>query len=248
MARTLTGAVAAAIPGDIIAAGLVEMLFDSGPVRLWTGIGDLVFDGDTYTGAGTLGAISPVQESMALRANGMTFTYSGASQAMLDIAKSEPIQGRAVNTWLALFDAGHALMADPFQVHAGLGDTIQASDAGDEAVITMTAESHMVDLKRPLERRYYSDVDQQREFPGDRFNEFGEDLLDKTIFWGRRRLDPPAAAPDVGTTEPPAVLPPSPGFDDANIPDVGLGGPGSIVGDPPATATMGDPGFPENIG
>ena len=245
MTRPLTAEVDTAIQGDIIAAGLVEMLFDSGPIRLWTGIGDLVFEGNTFTGAGTLGDMSSVQESMALRANGMIFTYAGASQAMLDVAKSENIQGRTVNTWVALFAAAHALMGDPFKVHSGLADTIQASDAGDESVITLSVEGHLVDLKRPLERRFYSDEDQQREFPDDRFYEFGEDLLDKTIFWGRRRLDPPRAAPDAGTPDAPAVQPPPPAFD---APDVGKGGEGTVIGDDPATATMGEPGFPGNIG
>lgn len=247
MTRALTPAVETAVQGDIIAAGLVEMLFDSGPVRLWTGIGDLPFQGNTYTGAGTLGDMSSVQESLGLRANGMTFTYSGASQAMLDLAKSEPVQGRTVNTWVALFDAGHALMEDPLKVHSGLADTVQASDAGADSVITLSVEGQLVDLKRPLERRYYSDQDQQRGFSGDRFFEFAEDLLDKTIFWGRRRLDPPKAAPDAGTPEPPAApVPPPPAFD---APDVGLGGEGTAISGPgsaPGTS-IGEPGFPGNV-
>ena len=221
MSRTLTAGVAAAVQGDFIASAVVEMLFDSGAVRLWTGIGDLVFAGDTYTGAGTFGDITPIQESAALRANGITLTFSGASQALIDIAKDESVQGRTVNVWYAVFDANHALIADPFQAFAGFADAIQISDGGAESVITLTAENDLVDLKRPLERRYYTDEDQQREFPGDRFYEFGPAMNGITVYWGRRRLEPAAAGDDSNAVQPTPAPPPVP------TPDSGIADPNS---------------------
>ena len=68
MTRSLTaGMVTEATAPSLRPILLVKIAFDSGDLNLWTGIGDLVFSGDTYTGAGDLLAFSPVEESDDLR-------------------------------------------------------------------------------------------------------------------------------------------------------------------------------------
>ena len=83
---------------DLIApAVLVEALFDSGNIRFWTGLGDLVVGGVTYNGAGELLTISPTSETQNVRANGAQIGLTGISSALVSIALNEPCQGRPVS-------------------------------------------------------------------------------------------------------------------------------------------------------
>tara|TARA_R100000988_G_scaffold100173_2_gene70301 strand:+ start:519 stop:1421 length:903 start_codon:yes stop_codon:yes gene_type:complete len=83
---------------DLIApAVLVEALFDSGQIRFWTGLGDLVVGGVTYNGAGELLSISPTSETQNVRANGAQIGLTGISSALVSIALNEPCQGRPVS-------------------------------------------------------------------------------------------------------------------------------------------------------
>ena len=47
---------------------LVELDFPEKPIRAWTGIGTITWDGKTWTGVGDLGRIGPIEESADLRA------------------------------------------------------------------------------------------------------------------------------------------------------------------------------------
>lgn len=72
----------------------VELLFDAGAVRLWTGYGDKVIDGETYIGSGSLLQISGLEEVADLSAKGASITLSGISSSIMSLALQEPYQGR----------------------------------------------------------------------------------------------------------------------------------------------------------
>lgn len=72
----------------------VELLFDAGAVRLWTGYGDKVIDGETYIGSGALLQISGLEEVADLSAKGASITLSGISSSIMSLALQEPYQGR----------------------------------------------------------------------------------------------------------------------------------------------------------
>ena len=53
MSRTIAAnLLTALLQDDIQPFFAVELLFDSDPIRLWTGYGDKTIEGDTYTGSG----------------------------------------------------------------------------------------------------------------------------------------------------------------------------------------------------
>ena len=82
MARSLTAAVATELQsGQIHPHALVHFAFDSGAVRFWSGIGDLVWSGETYVGAGSLGSVGTVEEAASIRAAGAAFKLSGIPPA-----------------------------------------------------------------------------------------------------------------------------------------------------------------------
>ena|SRR6056297_3258541 len=72
----------------------VEFDFSSGPVRVWTGVGEATIDGNTYTGTGTLLGISSVEETSEIAVRGVTLTLTGVPSEVISLALQEPYQGR----------------------------------------------------------------------------------------------------------------------------------------------------------
>lgn len=56
---------------------LANFVFGSGPYSVWSGVGDLLYNGTTYKGVGDLGKISAIQEASEVRADGMEVVLSG---------------------------------------------------------------------------------------------------------------------------------------------------------------------------
>lgn len=105
---------------DAIVAGTVRPVFfvegafnDSGSpsetyLRLWSGLGDVTWDGKTWTGAGKLLTISPLEESAEIKAVGFSVELSGLPQDVLSLALANTRQGKAGRVWLGLMGrAGH---------------------------------------------------------------------------------------------------------------------------------------------
>jgi len=189
----------------------VQLLFDSpNELYFWTGTGDLVYDGVTYTGTGNLMQISEVQESTDIAARGATLTLSGIPSALINLAVSEDYQGRTCNIkfgligeglssgsylkvsdteYLELDGAGTLLdvsyegVANMFDLFTGFMDQMQIDEGPETSTISLSVENKMIDLERPRLRRY-TDNDQQARFPGDLAFEFVTRLQTETFDWG----------------------------------------------------------------
>ena len=164
---------------------LVEMLFGSGPVRMWTGYGDFQWSNRTWTGTGTLLGISPVEETTEVRAAGVRLTLSGVPSDVLALALAEPYQNRPCSIFVGVLNVNTgALLADPYEVFRGRMDTMQIEENGEDATVTVAAESRLLDLERPRERRYQHE-DQRIIDNNDKFFEFVPTIQDIEIKWGR---------------------------------------------------------------
>lgn len=185
----------AAAAGGVTPALLGHFDFSGGVVRVWNGVGDLSWGGNTYTGLGDLVGVSPVTETNETRANGMRFSLNGIPSTLITRILAEGYRGRAAKLWLALFNSSGAIIADPMLVFSGRMDQCLLDDSGETATCTITAESRLVDLQRPRERRR-TDEDQKSLFSGDRGLEYVAGLQDKEIVWGGGTASTgPAAAP-----------------------------------------------------
>ena len=185
MADRLTGAAAAEPYKSVVRpALLVELQFASGPVRAWSGVGPLTWNGVSWAGVGLLGRVSTVEETLELKAAGASFQLSGIPSELLTPVVSEPIQSRAALLWLAFFDEDWAVVPDPVLLFRGRMDTVEIADGGSIATITLFAESRLRDLERARVRRY-TDADQQAEVPGDLGLAFVASLQEVNILWGR---------------------------------------------------------------
>ena len=184
MPRQLSAGFAAAVKSGVVQPALmIEGLFDGGALRLWSGVGDLSWNGATWTGAGRLLAIDAVEESAGIVANGAKATLSGIPSDLVALALAEPYQGRVVRVYLALIDASGAIIADPDPLFTGRADVMAITDDGATATIDLSVESRLIDLQRARARRYEHE-DQQIDYPGDKFFEYVTTIQDKQVKWG----------------------------------------------------------------
>ena len=185
MSRTLT---AEALAQILAQAKMVAVFFEgdfaSGPVRLWSGLGDLDWNGQTWSGAGDLGTISPILESTDVQANGVRVTLSGIPSASLSLALQEARRGQTGTLWIAFLDDTGAVVADPYIAFSGRLDQPQIEDGGDTAAISIAYENRLIDLERPREWRFDHE-DQQITYPGDLGFEFVASIQQWNGQWGR---------------------------------------------------------------
>ncbi len=188
MARDL----AAALLTEFTAAALrpiafVEVEMSTGEfVRVWSGIGEREWGGETYQGVGGLGRIaSPIEESGQVNASGVTFELSGIPSALIQPSLPYLRQGLPCRLWVVAMTEAGALVGDPdVPFYVGLTDALDIADSGDESTISLHTENRLIDLERPRVRRFTTE-DQRLTDPDDKGFEFVPGLQDVQIQWGR---------------------------------------------------------------
>lgn len=174
---------------------------DGEELRLWSGYGDKIIDGETFTGAGDLMQIEEIPETSDLSANLVSFSISGMSEDIANYCYGVNYQGGSAELFVNLvtsqadyFPFVDLPMQDPQQtfrinLFSGMMDvltvkTIPAERPTDRSTvnITLTCESDMVDLDTPRHLRY-NHASQKRLFPYDRAFEFTEGLKDQRLRW-----------------------------------------------------------------
>lgn len=166
---------------------LVFLDFPDEPVYIWSGRGNLEFEGNNFIGVGDLGAISVIEETSTLKASNIDLELNGIPRQDLSLVRTtldSHYQGRDVRVWQGFMDKMWELIPDPILVWIGRMDTPQITSSGDTVSVQLTAEHELVDMDRARIRRY-TNQDQQIDYPGDRGLEFVVALQEKEIVWGR---------------------------------------------------------------
>lgn len=166
---------------------LVELAFTSGTVRLWTGNGDLSWDSKTWTGVGTLLDLSNIEETIQLRATGMTVSLSGISSSVLSLVLSENVRNRVCRIWLSL-QAGPARSAsdpEPLRIFTGRMDTMTIDEQSETCTVSINVENRLIDFERPREK-FHTEQDQRAIDPTDASHEYVADIASKAtgFKWG----------------------------------------------------------------
>ena len=183
--RDLTSSVQTAISADSVSPILLfEGEFASGFVRVWSGIGDLTWNSETWLGIGTLGGISSITESSDVQANGLTVSFSGIPSNMISLALGEAMQGKAGKIYFGFMDENNAVITDPVLMFQGRLDVPAIEEDGENSSIQISYESRLIDLQKPRERRYTNE-DQQLQYAGDLGFAFVPALQEQQISWGK---------------------------------------------------------------
>lgn len=185
MARTLTAAQLAEITAqNLRPAVFCQLLFTSGYQYIWSGIGPISWNGQTWTGVGTYGNISSIPETSDLTAMGIKLSLSGIPSDFVTHALGEVRQGAPVIIYQGFLTPSGGVVANPNNAWAGRMDTCEIAESGDTSVISITAESRLLDLNRSRERRYQKQ-DQTIDFPGDLGFDYVPSLQELSVVWGK---------------------------------------------------------------
>lgn len=188
--RSLSNDMTTQVSASQLAPIILASLSFSTPVNLWSGYGTITYNGTGYLGIGTLGTISPIEETTDLAARGISLQLSGVPTAQIAIALTENYQGRECSILFAAMASDGTLVSTPVTVFSGRMDVMTINDDGEQAIIGMTAENKLVDFRRPRELRY-TDEEQKSLFPSDKWLEFVNAIQEKEIYWGNAKFTSP---------------------------------------------------------
>ena len=170
--------------GIVRPAWFVEMFFDSGTLRIWSGHGDFVIGADTFVGGGVLG-IQRIEESKAIRATGLRARIK-ADQAIIALILQEKFQNRSIIVTKGAFQDDGVTLIGTYDAFHGFIDQINPtaspsdSEQTEPITVELVAESLWRDLQRPR-IRYYALADQQIDYPDDDFDKYVPSLIAKEL-------------------------------------------------------------------
>lgn len=184
---------------------LAELQFDSATLYMWSGVGNLEYNGQSYLGGGNLVSVSPIQETQKLEAKGLVCTLNGIPSALVSAALSEQTRGRPfrlyfatvqTSAYVATEDSPGTVMTEdggrlelendlvdaPYRIFTGLMDVMEFNDDGRTAYIRLSVESAMIIGQRAKVRRYTPE-DQKKLYPADQGLDMINRLQDKEVVW-----------------------------------------------------------------
>ena len=216
MSRELTSQTVLSLDDDVIHPFFaVEMNFDSDDVlRLWTGVGTLVFEGVSWTGAGTLLGISAVEETTETAARGADINITGLPSEVLSLALSTPYQGRTCKIYFGVLTKDSSILKEDSnfvllesggktssestpigygnasfnEIFCGYMDQMNINEGADTGTVQVKVENKLIDLERARVARYTSEYQRSRNIAGasdDAGFDFVATMQDQKLAWGR---------------------------------------------------------------
>jgi len=186
MSRNLTSALQAELAKQALAPiVLVQAQFTSGTIYVWSGVGSVSWNGQTWLGVGNLGSISTVAEATEVEAQGIVVKLSGIPAALIAQVLGECRINAPVKVWLGAVDSAGAIIADPYQVFGGVMDVPEIDEGGDTCSVSLHVENRLIDLGRARERRWTHE-DQKIDWPTDRGFEYVASLQEWDGQWGKQ--------------------------------------------------------------
>ena len=185
MSRTLPQALATELTAtELKPFYAIELLFDSGDLRFWTGYHEIEANGETWTGSGLVIGLSGTSEPADLSANGITITFSALDSSIIAIMLGENYRGRSAKVYIGALDSSNQPVSDMYQVFAGRMDIMTLQENGNVATIAINVENVLIDLDRPRPIRLTNE-DQLNRYSGDNSLSGVAQLQDRQISWGR---------------------------------------------------------------
>jgi hypothetical protein len=183
MTRGLSGTFTTAADRPVVRPIMFfQLVFDSGTVRIHNGVGTFTWGGFTWTGMGALGDVGPLEEGLDLSPFALRITLNGLDPTLVGLALNESIFDRALTIYLGLLDASGQLIEDPHVRWEGMMDHINVT-LGNENALELQCEDDLRFFDR-ANGSLFTDEHQQSRYPGDKFFEYLDQLVDAQIIWG----------------------------------------------------------------
>lgn len=177
-----------------LAAGHVEMGFaveiiaPSAPVRVHTGVGEVVINGQLYLGLGSLGSISPSKSDGSTSPKDITLSLALINSSMLALALNEKMVGSQVQ--IVMFTYGTDGQVKSTAVAFAGKITSVSAVTGDENTVNYSCANELEGWQSICSWRYTEDSHLLR-YPDDHGLRCVGEMSERTILWGSRSDAPP---------------------------------------------------------
>lgn len=168
--------------------------FPTTPRRIWTGVGDIVWDGQTWTGSRSNGTVALnielPGESVDTDSPGAVCYVSGIDSALINELTGDAYQGNELAVYLGFFTSSVRIAANLHVLDKpmwkGFLDSDTIEDNGTSARIAIHGENRLVSILNPRSYRL-TQADQEFLYPGqtDTFFKDIELIQDLQIPWGK---------------------------------------------------------------
>lgn len=179
----------------------VDFDFPSGHYRFWTGIGEIILNGNTYIGAGQIAKIESENETTELAAQRKKYSLSGVDPSTVDEDDIDNSFGRSVVEYLGFVNPDSRLLVAATEIiWEGRIDSFRRVD-GSAPLIEVTAEHRLAMLDRSDDWRWTHEH-QQQFYAGDLGFNLVPTLALKKVMWSGKAVDPAIRNP-AGSPRPP---------------------------------------------
>lgn len=170
LTRGVDPALLAALRGPFHPVALVYLDWPVNPVRVHSGRGPIVMNGQTFTGLGGIGAIEVPGEGMTFAAAGAVLRLIGATADVYAL-EDEQIRNRAAVIWSGAVTAagGNTLIGNPCMVFSGFMDALKFSETMADGTLRVGVELSLGTGPGARSRAavLHSYEDQIAAYPGD---------------------------------------------------------------------------------
>lgn len=165
-------------------AVFVQLGFISSIEYVWSGRGQITWNGQTWQGVGDLGAISTVVEDSGLTAQGLTISMSNIRAGLAAEVLTEVQQGLPAKVWLVFMDDTCTPISS-LGCYMGRMDQPTINEGADSDTVDIAIENRLSDLQRaPFHR--LTDQDQRMTYPNDDGLKFVQSLQEWDGSWGSK--------------------------------------------------------------
>lgn len=141
-----------------------EMDHVLGPVRAWDGVGDFIWNDNTFLGVGGMASIGGLTNSSELQNHEVQITLNGVPLAAW-VNTSPSIRDKVATIWRVILDEDLNVIGSRI-MFSGLGNTITSKPNRDSMALLIKLRAPLADWS-VAPSQFYTEKDQQRLFASD---------------------------------------------------------------------------------
>lgn len=164
-----------------------EFYFDSGTSYVHTGVGNLLFNSNVYTGLGDFGSINSISLENTLSPSQLSLRLSGLNAGALEQSLNEPCVNREFKGYLISLDEAGEVNAADLLFEGFISDNF--ATLGKECAINFKVSNIFEKWNDSLNLRN-TDESQRALYPEDRFFRYVSQMAERSIFWGSKKDAP----------------------------------------------------------
>lgn len=166
-----------------------EFQFASSTEYVCTADRTISWGGHDWLGFGTVGSISPVEESEGVESKALNFTLNVAQSAILALAVGnvEEYRGKPAKMYFCPLNESFQLVGTPQLCWRGIMDLMAVVVEGEEGRVTLKAETSAYGLKRQPALRLNA-AQHRRKYPNDTGFDYLNDIIANPVVWTSKKF------------------------------------------------------------